>query len=45
MLTERKNVKKNPEKIGLVSLLKYETLNIKGIRRGSVEMFRKALKN
>lgn len=44
-LTERKNVKKNPEKIGLVNLLKYETLNIKGISKESLELFRKALKN
>lgn len=44
MLTARKNVKKNPEKIGLVNILKYETLNIKSIRPESVELFRKALK-
>ena len=44
MLTPKKNVKKNPEKIGLVNILKYETLNIKEIRKESLELFRKALK-
>ena len=44
MLTERRNVKKNPEKIGLVNLLRYETLNIKELRPASVACFKKALK-
>ena len=44
MLADRKYVKKNPEKIGLVHILRYETLNIKEIRPSSKQMFLKALK-
>lgn len=44
MLADRKNVKKNPERLGLVHVLRYETLNIKEIRPASRQMFLKALK-
>ncbi|MFA6829827.1 MAG: NFACT family protein [Bacilli bacterium] len=44
MVTEKRNVKKNPEKIGLVSILRYETIMIKNIRQESLSLFRKTLK-
>jgi hypothetical protein len=37
-------VKKNPNKIGLVNILKYETLVIKFIRPESLTIFKKVLK-
>lgn len=44
MIARRKDVKKNPNKIGLVNILKYETLVIKNIRKESLEIIKKALK-
>ncbi len=44
MIAKRKDVKKNPEKIGLVNILKYETLAIKYIRKESLELFKKERK-
>lgn len=44
MIAEKKHVKKNPAKIGLVSVLKYQTLMIKYIRKESLELIKKALK-
>ncbi len=44
MLADRRNVKKNPERVGLVHVLKYETLNFKEIRPSSRRLFEKALK-
>ena len=44
MIAKRKDVKKNPNKIGLVNILKYETLVIKFIRKDSLSLFKKALK-
>ena len=44
MIAKRKDVKKNPNKIGLVNILKYETLVIKFIRPESLTIFKKALK-
>ena len=41
---KRPDVKKNPNKIGLVNILKYETLVIKFIRKDSLSLFKKALK-
>lgn len=43
-ITEKKNVKKNSEKVGLVNLLKYETKNIRGIREESLKFFKDSLK-
>lgn len=44
MIARRKNVKKNPNKLGLVSILKYETVAVKYIRPTSLSLFKKALK-
>lgn len=44
MIAEKKHIKKNPAKIGLVSVLKYRTVNIKNIRKESIDLIRKALK-
>lgn len=44
MYTCRKHVKKNPNKIGLVNLLEYETCHINKIREDSIELFNKVLK-
>lgn len=44
MVAKRKDVKKNPNKIGLVNILKYETVEVKGIRESSLSLFRKELK-
>jgi predicted ribosome quality control (RQC) complex YloA/Tae2 family protein len=44
MIAKRKDVKKNPNKIGLVNILKYETLVVKFIREESLSLFKKALK-
>ncbi len=44
MIARKKDVKKNPEKIGLVNILKYETKEIKYIRSSSISLFQKALK-
>lgn len=41
MMTERKNVKKNPSKIGLVNVLKYQTITIKKIRNEDLDFFKK----
>ncbi len=44
MIARKKDVKKNPEKIGLVNILKYETKEIKYIRPSSISLFQRALK-
>lgn len=44
MIAKRKNVKKNSEKIGLVNILKYETVEVKYIRAESIQLFKKSLK-
>jgi predicted ribosome quality control (RQC) complex YloA/Tae2 family protein len=44
MIAKKKDVKKNPNKIGLVNILKYETVVIKYIRKESLELFRKERK-
>ncbi len=44
MIARRKNVKKNPDRIGLVSILKYDTVNVRYIRATSLELFKKVLK-
>lgn len=40
MIAKKKDVKKNHEKIGLVNILKYETVVVKNIRNESVELFK-----
>lgn len=45
MVALRKDVKKNPNKIGLVNILHYETLVVHEIRKESLDLFKKALKN
>lgn len=44
MIAKRKDVKKNPNHIGLVNILKYETVEVKGITDSSLELFKKELK-
>ncbi len=44
MVARKKDVKKNPNKIGLVNILKYETMVIKFIREESLALFRKEKK-
>lgn len=44
MIAKRKDVKKNPNRIGLVNILKYETRTVKFIRPESVALFKKELK-
>lgn len=44
MVAKKKDVKKNPSKIGLVNILKYETITIKKIRKESLELFKNELK-
>ena len=44
-LAKRKYVKKNPSRIGLVNILKYEVKVVKYIRKESLNLFRKELKN
>lgn len=39
MIAKKKDVKKNPNKIGLVNILKYETVVIKFIRAESLKLF------
>lgn len=43
MVALKKNVKRNPNKTGLVNILKYETIHIRKIREKSLELFKKAL--
>ena len=43
-LAKRKNVKKNPNRIGLVNILKYDVKVVKYIRKESLELFRKERK-
>lgn len=43
MVAERKHVKKNPNKTGLVNILKYETIHLNGIREESLALFKKAV--
>lgn len=45
MIAKKKDVKKNQNKIGLVHILKYETIVIKYIRKESLELFKKEKKN
>ncbi len=42
---KRKDVKKNPEKIGLVNILKYKVILLKEVRKSSKELFSKVLKS
>ena len=44
MIAKRKDVKKNPNKVGLVNILHYETAVVKYIRPESVAIFKKELK-
>ncbi len=44
MITPRKYVKKNSNKLGLVNVLKYQTITLKKIRQDSLTIFKKALK-
>ncbi len=44
MVAKRKDVKKNPTRIGLVNLLHYETLVVKTIREESLRIIKKELK-
>lgn len=44
MVAKKKDVKKNPERIGLVNVLKYETKEVRFIRPESLSLFKKALK-
>lgn len=44
LYTQRKNVKKNPFKIGLVNILKYESIYISEIRDESIKLFKQLLK-
>lgn len=43
MIAKKKDVKKNPSKIGLVNILKYKTLVIKEIRDESISLFKEVL--
>lgn len=40
MIAKKKDVKKNPNKIGLVNILKYETVVVKFIRKESIALFK-----
>ena len=44
MLAKKKDVKKNPNKVGLVNILKYDTLVVHDIREESLSLFNKELK-
>lgn len=44
-IAKRKYVKKNPSRIGLVNILQYEIKIVKYIRKESIEIFKKILKN
>ena len=44
MIAKKKDVKKNPNKVGLVNILHYETAVVKYIRPESMEIFKKELK-
>ena len=44
-IAKRKYVKKNPSRIGLVNILQYEIKVVKYIRKESIEIFKKILKN
>lgn len=44
MVAKKKDVKKNPNKVGLVNILKYETLVVHDIREESIALFKKELK-
>jgi hypothetical protein len=43
MYTEKRFVKKNKDKTGLVNILEYNTYTIKKIREESIELFKKEL--
>ena len=43
MYTEKRFVKKNKDKTGLVNILEYNTYTIKKIREVSIELFKKEL--
>ena len=45
MIAKKKDVKKNPNKIGLVNILKHETVVVKYIREESLALFKKTLKS
>lgn len=44
MIAKKKDVKKNPNKVGLVNILKYDTLVVHDIREQSIALFNKELK-
>lgn len=44
MVAKKKDVKKNPNKVGLVNILRYETIVVRYIRPESLELFKKELK-
>lgn len=39
MIAKKRDVKKNPNRLGLVHILKYETLAVKEVRASSIELF------
>lgn len=45
MVTLKKNVKRNPNKMGLVNILKYETIHVRNIREESLKLFKKAIQS
>lgn len=40
MVAKKKDVKKNPSKLGLVNILKYETIHLNHIRKESLDLFK-----
>ena len=38
-IAKKKDVKKNPSKIGLVNILKYETFHVRGIEKENLSIF------
>ena len=42
MVAEKRYVKKNPQRIGLVNILEYRTVHLSGIRPASLPLFKKA---
>lgn len=43
MMARKADVKKNPNKVGLVNVLKYETIHLSKIRESSLVLFKKAI--
>ena len=42
-MARKADVKKNPNKVGLVNVLKYETIHLSKIRESSLVLFKKAI--